>query len=83
MLQERFDSSCKRRHENREVEVEVEEKNPLHFFFSLVLKLQRLPLRAPRGLRCPARPTLLVSLDGEEVPDLDEFGIWGFSVKEA
>ena len=36
----------------------------------LVLKLQRLPLRAPCGLGCPARAALLVGLDREEVPDL-------------
>ena len=43
-----------------------------------MLKLQRLPLRASRGLRCLARPTLLVCLDGEEVPDLGEFFFFFF-----
>jgi hypothetical protein len=49
-----------------------------HSFACLVLKLQRLPLRAPRGLGCPTRPALLVGLDGEEVPDLVRvfFGFW-------
>ena len=49
-----------------------------HSFACLVLKLQRLPLRTPRGLGCPTRPALLVGLDGEVGPELVIvfFGFW-------